>query len=108
MAKPELSLAAGGESVSVTLANGRRRLLPAETLWCACPGARAKRRRIDGINTPPADLAVTALTDVGYGVHVAFSADAFGGIFPWPMIIDLSLRPQLEDFIAPQCSVSGS
>ncbi|HWK39761.1 MAG TPA: hypothetical protein VNR88_12650 [Hyphomicrobium sp.] len=107
MAKPELSLAAGGESVSVTLANGRR-LLSAEMLWCVCPGARAKRRRIDGINTPPSGLAVTALTDVGYGVHVAFSADAFGGIFPWPMIIDLSLRPQLEDFIAPQCSVSGS
>jgi len=49
---------------------------------------------------PPPSLAIVTLTDVGYGVHVAFSADAYGGIFPWPMLMDLSLRPQIEDFIA--------
>lgn len=100
MGKPELSLAAEGESIRIILADGTRRSLSVETLWCACPGARAKRRRIDGINVPPPSLAIVTLTDVGYGVHVAFSADAYGGIFPWPMLMDLSLRPQIEDFIA--------
>jgi len=45
---------------------------------------------------------VTGLTDVGYGIHIAFSDDAHGGVFPWQMIFEIAQRPQAADFITPR------
>ncbi len=100
MTKPTIHLTPGGRAATISLADGRKRTIAAETLWDACPGAKAKRRRLDGAAPHPAGLAVTGLADVGYGLHVAFSHDAHGGVFPWPMLLELCMRPQMADFIA--------
>ncbi len=101
MAAPHVSVTDDGKCLAVTLDDGRRRAIGVETLWSQCPGAAARRRRIDGRNGVPADIRVTAATELGYGAHIAFSADAYGGVFPWAMLVELSLRPQVEDFITP-------
>jgi DUF971 family protein len=92
-----------GDRLEVALANGRRRSLHANTLWIESPSAAGRRRRIDGTHTMvPQGLRITEVTEVGaYGLHVAFSADVRGGVFPWPMLIELSERLQVADFIAP-------
>ena len=99
MAGSRISVIDDGERLSLTLEDGRQRAISAETLWMECPGAAARRRRIDGCNAAPVNLKVIATTVVGYGLHIAFSADTRGGVFPWPMLVDLSLRPQVADFI---------
>ena len=68
-----------------------------------CPSALGRRRRIDGTHLAvPPSLRVTELAQVGaYGLHITFSADARGGVYPWPMLTELSLRLQVDDFIAP-------
>lgn len=101
MAAPQISVIDDGRRLSVTLENGRQRAVAVEMLWSECPGASARRRRIDGSNAVPTNIRVTAVTEVGYGLHIAFSADARGGVFPWPMLVELSTRPTIEDFITP-------
>lgn len=101
MSAPQISVIDEGRRLSVTLENGYRRAVGVETLWSECPGASARRRRIDGSDAVPANVRVTAVTEVGYGVHIAFSADTRGGVFPWPMLVELSMRPTIEDFITP-------
>lgn len=101
MAAPQISVIDDGRRLSVTLEDGSRRAVAVETLWSQCPGASARRRHIDGRNAAPPDVRVTAATEVGYGLHIAFSADTRGGVFPWPMLVELSTRPTIEDFITP-------
>jgi DUF971 family protein len=103
MSKSEIAVLNYGDRLDVALAHGRRRSLDAGTLWIECPSAAGRRRRIDGTHTVvPPGLRITEVTEVGtYGLHVAFSADVRGGVFPWPMLIELSERPQIADFITP-------
>jgi DUF971 family protein len=103
MSKSEIAVLNYGDRLDVALAHGRRRSLDAGTLWIECPSAAGRRRRIDGTHTVvPLGLRITEVTEVGtYGLHVAFSADVRGGVFPWPMLIELSERPQVADFITP-------
>lgn len=103
MNRPEIDVVNLGDRLDVTLADGRRRSLDARTLWVECPSAAGRRRRIDGthLNVPPS-LRITEVTEAGvYGLQVAFSADVRGGVFPWPMLVELALRPQAADFIMP-------
>lgn len=99
MAFPVVSISEEGDRLRVTLDGGHQRSIDVGTLWSACPGAAARRRRLEQRNAAPPDLRIASLAEVGYGLHVAFSADAHGGVFPWPMIIELSQRPQMHDFI---------
>ena len=101
MRKPGIEVFNYADRLDVALADGRRRSLDARTLWIECPSAAGRRRRIDGTHTVvPQGLRITEITEVGtYGLHVAFSADVRGGVFPWPMLIELSERPQVADFI---------
>ena len=103
MVAQEISVADAGEALAITLADGRRRSVAAETLWLECPSAKARRRRIDGrIREAPRGVKITDLTRVGaYGVNIGFSDGQNGGVFPWAMLVELSLRPQIDDFITP-------
>jgi DUF971 family protein len=103
MSKPEIAVLNYGDHLDVALTGRQRRSLDVSTLWTECPSAAGRRRRIDGTHTiVPPGLRITEVTEVGtYGLHVAFSADVRGGVFPWPMLIELSERPQVDDFITP-------
>ena len=103
MITPEVSILDAGERIAVTLADGTRRSVAAATLWTECPSALGRRRRIDGMHlASPPDVKIAELAQVGaYGLHITFSADARGGVYPWPMLTELSLRPQVDDFITP-------
>jgi len=103
MSKPEISVLNYGDHLDVALVGGQRRSIDARTLWVECPSAAGRRRRIDGTHAlVPPGLRITEVTEVGtYGLHVAFSADVRGGVFPWPMLMELSGRLQVADFITP-------
>lgn len=103
MNRPEIEVVNLGDRLDITLVDGRRRSLDAPTLWVECPSAGGRRRRIDGTHLDvPSGLRITEVTEAGvYGLHVAFSADVRGGVYPWPMLVDLCLRPQVADFITP-------
>jgi DUF971 family protein len=103
MSKPEIAVLNYGNRLDVALTGRQRRSLAVSTLWTECPSAAGRRRRIDGTHQKvPPGLRISELTEAGvYGLHVAFSADLRGGVFPWPMLIELVLRPQVADFIAP-------
>lgn len=101
MIASNLSVIDAGESLGIALDDGRQRAIAVATLWAECPGALARRRRLDGRNGAPRGLKITQLTDAGYGIHIAFSSDAHGGVFPWAMLLDLVQRPQIDDFITP-------
>lgn len=104
MIASNLSVLDAGESLGIALDDGRQRTIPVAALWAECPGASARRRRLEGRNVPPRGLKITELTDAGYGIHIAFSSDAHGGVFPWAMLLDLAQRPQIGDFITPHSS----
>jgi DUF971 family protein len=99
MISPKLSVLDSGGRLSLDLGDGSQRTIVAATLWSECPGALARRRRLDGRGDPPPGLKISALAEVSYGIHVAFSSDPLGGVFPWPMLIALSQRPEMHDFI---------
>jgi DUF971 family protein len=103
MVGQEILVVDAGGALAVTLADGRWRSVTAETLWLECPSAKARRRRIDArIREAPRGVKITHLAQVGaYGINIAFSDGQNGGVFPWPMLIELCLRPQVEDFISP-------
>jgi DUF971 family protein len=103
MSKPGIDVLNFGDRLDVTFADGRRRSLAAHMLWAQSPSAAGRRRRIDGTHDDvPRNLRITQLSEVGnYGLHIAFSADVRGGVFPWPMLIELTERPRVEDFITP-------
>jgi DUF971 family protein len=100
MLAPELTISASGEAL-VLKSDGGGRSIGVETLWSECRSAAARRRRIEGTHLPaPLGLRITEANVVGhYGLHIVFSADARGGVFPWPMLIELSRRPQIADYI---------
>lgn len=101
MLAPQITVSTAGDALVLKTGDGSARAIDVATLWTECRSATARRRRIDGAHLPlPSGLRITATTAAGhYGLHVAFSADAVGGVYPWPMLIELSRRPQLHDFI---------
>lgn len=101
MLAPQITVSTAGDALVLTTGNGSSRAIDVATLWTECRSAAARRRRIDGVHlTPPGGLRITATAAAGhYGLHVAFSADAVGGVYPWPMLNELGRRPQMHDFI---------
>lgn len=92
-----------GEELILSFGGDSARGIDAGTLWTECRSASARRRRIEGTQLPvPRNLKITEAHFVGhYGLHVAFSADPLGGVFPWSQLLELSQRPQMRDFILP-------
>jgi DUF971 family protein len=90
-----------GDALIVINEDGSERAIDVATLWAECRSAAARRRRIEGTHLPaPRDLRITETSVVGrYGLHVVFSADPLGGVFPWPMLVELGQCPQVADFI---------
>jgi DUF971 family protein len=66
--------------------SGARQRLSVESLRCACPCAGCRRERLaeaPSATVTPDDLALTAITPMGYGVQFAFSDGHDRGIYPW-------------------------
>lgn len=50
----------------------------------ACPCAACRRLRLAGAHIEtPADIALTAIASMGYGVQLIFSDGHDRGVFPW-------------------------
>jgi DUF971 family protein len=65
--------------------------VPAERLRLACKCAHCTRARID--NRFPASfpgIAIVGITDVGYGLNIAFSDGHWRGIYPKSYLMDLA------------------
>src|SRR5262245_45389070 len=103
MSKPEIEVLNYGNRLDVALVDGQRRSVDVSTLWIECLSAAGRRRRIDGTHTIiPPGLRITDVTEVGtYGLHIAFSADMRGGVFPWSLLVALCECHQVADFIMP-------
>lgn len=57
------------------------------TLRAACPCARCRANRIQGlIPLVAADIEITAINPMGYGVQLVFSDGHDRGIFPWAFL----------------------
>jgi DUF971 family protein len=101
MPASQVTVSFSGDELIVTVEDGTARAIDVGTLWAECRSAAARRRRIEGTHLPaPRNLKITETSVVGhYGLHIVFSSDPLGGVFPWPMLIALSRRPQMHDFI---------
>jgi DUF971 family protein len=64
--------------------------LSAERLRLSCKCAHCTRARIDG-RFPPAfpGIAIVGVTDLGYGLNIAFSDGHWRGIYPKSYLVDL-------------------
>jgi DUF971 family protein len=88
-----------GEALELVLDDGILSL-SAETLWRECPSAQGKMRRMKGLATPPRDLRIVAVNEIGlYAVNIAFSDGHDRGVYPWSYLLSLARRPTVEDFI---------
>ena len=69
--------------LSITTSEGRRVTLAAEKLRAACKCAHCTRARFDG-RFPQAfpGVAIVGVTDLGYGLNIAFSDGHDRGIYP--------------------------
>jgi DUF971 family protein len=78
-------------SLSLTMPQGQRTTLSAERLRVACQCAHCRRARFD--NRFPAQfpgIAIVGVTDLGYGLNIAFSDGHDRGIYPKPYLSDLA------------------
>jgi DUF971 family protein len=80
-------------SLSIDVADGRRRALSAEALRAACKCAHCTRARFDE-RFPPSfpGIAITGVTDLGYGLNISFSDGHDRGIYPKTYLLSLADR----------------
>jgi len=91
----------GGATLAIHWSDGCTGRVDADTLWRNCPSAFGKRRRMDGVNTPPPGIAITATRPIGgYGVNIAFSDGHDRGIYTWALLVSLIELPRVCDFLA--------
>src|SRR4051794_30998849 len=78
-------------SLSLSTATGQRAALSAERLRAACQCAHCRRARFD--DRFPAHfpgIAIVRVTDLGYGLNIAFSDGHDRGIYPKPYLSELA------------------
>lgn len=93
----------GGTQLWIAWPDGREAEIAADLLWRECPSAAGKRRRMDGRDNPPADIAITGLKPIGgYGVNLTFSDGHDRGIYAWAYLAELASRPSVADFLIPK------
>jgi len=78
-------------SLTLTTPHGDRAALSAERLRVACKCAHCTRARFDD-RFPKAfpGIAIVQVTDLGYGLNIAFSDGHDRGIYPKPYLSDLA------------------
>ena len=78
-------------SLEMTKSDGGRVTLSAEKLRAACKCAHCTRARFDG--RFPASfpgIAIVGITDLGYGLNIAFSDGHWRGIYPKSYLLGLA------------------
>jgi DUF971 family protein len=77
-------------ALSLTLEDGSRQSLSAETLRTFCKCAHCTRARFDG-RFPDRfpGIAIVGLADLGYGFNIAFSDGHDRGIYPRSYLLNL-------------------
>lgn len=78
-------------SLSLIAAAGQRAVLSAERLRLACKCAHCTRARFDDrfpVRFP--GIAIVEVTDLGYGLNIAFSDGHNRGIYPKPYLSELA------------------
>ncbi len=78
-------------SLTLTTPHGERTALSAERLRVACKCAHCTRARFDD-RFPERfpGIAIVQVTDLGYGLNIAFSDGHNRGIYPKPYLSDLA------------------
>lgn len=78
-------------SLSMTAPDGRQIALGAEQLRLACKCAHCRRAQIDDrFASGFPGIAIVAVTDLGYGVNIAFSDGHNRGIYPKSYLAELA------------------
>lgn len=97
-----------GRSLTLVTADGRGLRVDAALLWCHCPSALRRSRRMSGLDlVAPAGIRIARITPIGnYAINIAFSDGHDRGVFPWALLTDLAQRPTVEDFLAPDAAAS--
>ena len=106
----DVTIEDGGDGLRLAWAEGGSARIAAWLLWCECPSAQGRRRRLDGRHlAPPAGLRIVRVAPIGhYAVNIAFSDGHDRGVYPWSLLTALARRPALEDFIAPAAAADAA
>lgn len=99
-----------GRSITLVMADGCSLSIEAGVLWCHCPSALRRSRRMSGLDlVAPSGIRITHVTPIGhYALNIAFSDGHDRGVFPWALLADLARRPTVEDFLVPDAAVPAS
>jgi DUF971 family protein len=78
-------------SLSLLMPQGQRQSVTAERLRLACKCAHCVRARFDErFPDQFAGIAIVGVTDLGYGLNIAFSDGHDRGIYPRPYLANLA------------------
>ncbi|RTL73118.1 MAG: DUF971 domain-containing protein [Hyphomicrobiales bacterium] len=90
-----------GRSLTLVIADGRIVRVGADVLWCHCPSALRRSRRMSGLDlAAPSGIRIARVTPIGnYALNIAFSDGHDRGVFPWILLADLAGRPTVADFL---------
>jgi DUF971 family protein len=88
----QYELSADLAAITLRSSGDRESAVTAERLRLACKCAHCIRARIDS-RFPLAfpGIAIVGVTDLGYGLNIAFSDGHWRGIYPKSYLLDLSL-----------------
>ncbi|MBC8050922.1 MAG: DUF971 domain-containing protein [Chitinophagales bacterium] len=88
----ELKVSDGGRLLRIVWNDGAVSEVTARALWANCRSASALRGALDGrrahLAAPPAILHMQLVG--GYAVNIVFSDGDNRGIYPWPLLADIS------------------
>ncbi|MEQ8825273.1 MAG: gamma-butyrobetaine hydroxylase-like domain-containing protein [Filomicrobium sp.] len=104
------ALSSDGRALTLVWEDDSTSVLEAEELWCGCPSAAGRKRRLDGITASgDPDLSLTGAFPIGnYAVNLAFSDGHDRGVYPWGYLADLAAKPTVDAFITPQTKSANS
>ena len=78
-------------SLAMTISDGTRITLTAEKLRLSCKCAHCIRARFDGrFSEGFPGIAIVEISDLGYGLNIAFSDGHNRGIYPKSYLLDLA------------------
>ncbi|WP_322069785.1 DUF971 domain-containing protein [Paraburkholderia bannensis] len=106
-----VELRAEGATLLLVWPDGARQRLTVAALRAAClcgPCRAARLRGKDPTQSIPADLALTGIAPMGYGVQLVFSDGHDRGIYPWNWLENFPSTPAQTTLTAPPGKATSS
>ncbi|CAB3754886.1 hypothetical protein B7G54_12560 [Burkholderia puraquae] len=90
----EIALDHPARTLTLRWPDGHTQRIGYARLRSECPCAECRRIRLDGGRVEPRpDLTLDNVEAAGYGIRAVFGDGHARGIYPWPYLADMSVRP---------------